>query len=590
MKRIETASTVPRILCLALGVLFVLGLLQVGIRLKKVQIDDVADYNYASARQSVRRVQVSGSRGRILDRHGSVLADNRLALSIVCHPSAFQKRTWAGTVNAISQAVDRVAAKISKPSSLTSKAIRRHINQSLALSLTVWSDIGENELALFSENEADFPGFSVLETEERVYPQGSLAAHVLGYVGRERVSTEAGDERFNFVAREMRGRSGIELYYDSFLRGVPGEKRLLVDARGFAIREWTVTDSHVGPDLVLSLDSALQREVERQLTGVRGACAVLDPRTGEVLALASAPGFNPNDFVPSLSHDLYARLIEDKEHPLLNRAAGGAYTPGSIFKPITALAALSVGYPEKEPYVCTGVFSLGALKLHCSRRWGHGTIDMRHAIMKSCNPFFCNLAMECGTNALIRTAHEFGLGRKTGIDLGVDMAGAVPDAAWKQRMYGEKWYPGDVAQMAIGQGMLLVSPLQMARVAGAIGTGFLVTPHLKRDTPSERRALNIPAKQMAIIRDGMRLVVAGDGESRGTGWKGGEDVAVAVAGKTGTAEVGRGANRRKNTWFMAYAPADAPRVALALVVENGESGGMTAAPRAGAILRSIFND
>lgn len=589
MNGTEIGNPVPRAFCVVAAAVFLIGLLQLGVRLKEVQVDAAADYSYASTRQSVRRVQVGGSRGRILDRRGRILADNRLSLSIVCQPSAFQKRSWEGTVAAISQAVERVAAAIGKPSPLTGGSIRRHVGRSLALPLSVWRDIGEDELARFSEQASSFPGFSVRETEERIYPQRSLASHVLGYVGRDRGTVEAGDERFNFVDSEMRGRSGVELYYDGFLQGVPGERKLLVDARGFAIREWTVTEPKSGPDLVLSLDMTIQRSVEMQLRGVCGACAVIDPRTGEVLALASAPGFDPNEFVPTLSPELYARLAEDPNKPLLNRASGGAYAPGSIFKPITALAGLSVGYPETEPYFCTGVYPMGTFRLHCTRRWGHGSLDLRQALMKSCNPFFCNLALDCGSNALIRTARAFRLGEKTGLDFGVDMAGTVPDAEWKERMYGERWFPGDLAQMAIGQGMLLVSPLQMARVAGAIGTGFLVTPHLKRDLPVERCPLAIPARHLTVVREGMRMVVAGDGTTNGTGARGGEDVSVAVSGKTGTAEVGRGSSRRKNTWFIAYAPSEAPRVAVALVVENGVTGGSTAAPRVGAILRTIFN-
>ena len=215
---------------------------------------------------------------------------------------------------------------------------------------------------------------------------------------------------------------------------------------------------------------------------------------------------------------------------------------------------------------------------------------MRHALMKSCNPYFCNLGIDIGTNALVRTAHSFGLGAKTGIDFGVDMTGVVPDAAWKMRMYHERWYVADLVQMSIGQGMLLVSPLQMARVAGALGTGALVTPRLKADLPVSLRELPVPGKDLEIVREGMRMVVYGDGESRGTGWRAGEGVPVTVCGKTGTAEVGMGENRRKNVWFIAFAPAENPTVSLAIVVENGESGGGTAAPKAGAILRAAFTE
>ena len=191
---------------------------------------------------------------------------------------------------------------------------------------------------------------------------------------------------------------------------------------------------------------------------------------------------------------------------------------------------------------------------------------------------------------LFRTAAAFGLGQRTGIDFGVDAAGVVPDGDWKLRTYGERWYPGDLAQMSIGQGMLLATPLQMARATGAIATGSLVTPHLKIDVPVERVRLPFDDAKLAVLREGMRLVVSGDGGSRGTGWRAGEGVAVPVAGKTGTAEIGVGERRRKNVWFVAYAPADNPTVAIAMVIENGDSGGATAAPKVGSVLKTVFGE
>ena len=575
--------------CALAATAFAVGLLHLGARLWEIQVHGAAGYGLASDRQSVRRVRTAGLRGRILDRGGRLLADNRVAVSIVCHPAWFQKRTWSATVAEIDRAIRVIAARIGRPSPLTEAAIRRHVNQSPSLPLFVWRDIDADALAVFSENQRAFSGFSVVETDERVYPFGPLAAHLLGYVGRDQTASNAGDEKFSYAMREMCGRAGLEAYYDGFLRGVPGEKRMLVDARGFAIREWTVVESQKGPDLMLSLDAGIQQVVERELSGVCGACVVMNPQSGEVLALASAPSFDPNRFVPSLGVDLYSRLTNDPDKPLLNRAAGGAYAPGSTFKPITALAGLTLGYPEDERYLCEGKYACGQMCLHCASRWGHGELDLRHALMKSCNPFFCNLGAEAGTNALISAARSFGLGAKTGIDFGVDMAGVVPDAAWKQKMYHERWYFGDLLQMSIGQGMLLASPLQMARVAGALGTGWLVTPRLKRGMSIERRRLPFSEENLRIVREGMRLVVAGDGESRGSGWKAGEGVAVAVSGKTGTAEVGQGERRRKNTWFIGYAPSETPQVAFAMVVENGVSGGGTTAPKVGAVLKKIFN-
>ena len=574
-----------RVSVLLLAVVFVVGLLHLGVRLYEIQVEAAADYNYASARQSVRRVRTGGMRGRILDRCGTVLADNRTAVSLVCHPAVFQRKTWEATAAEMCAAIDTLAKTIGRPAPLTAGKIRRHVDRLLPLPLEVWGDLDAVELARFCEHECEFPGFSVQESVERVYPQGVLAAHAIGWVGTTVMDVEAGDERFYFITPELHGKGGVEYQYDSFLGGVPGERKVLVDARGFAIREWTVVEPQKGPDLKLTLDVRLQRVVERQLEGRRGACVVLDPRNGDILAFASAPTYDPNTV---RREDVYGALAADLQKPLLNRASGGSYAPGSVFKPITALAGLSVGYPEEKDYDCTGVFELGNMRLHCARRWGHGKLDLRHALMASCNPFFCNLGLEAGTNALRTVAQAFGLGRRTGIDLGVDAAGIVPDAEWKMRTYHEKWFMGDLAQMSIGQGMLLVSPLQMALVAGAIGTGRRVTPHLKAGLPVNRASLPFPTAHLDVVREGMRLVVTGEGDVRGTGWRCGEGLAVAVSGKTGTAEVGRGATRRKNTWFIAYAPSESPTVALAVVIESGESGGSTAAPCANAILRHVF--
>ena len=583
MKRDE--SIVSDLSCWVTAAVFVLGLSILALKLKEVQVEDVAGYSYANALQSVRRVQTAGVRGHILDRRGRPLAVNRKAVSIVCDAVAFQERTWEATVRSIETAISLMARALGVGETVPEKTIRRHVNQSLAMPLTVWRDVDHRLLAAFCERESEFPGFSCRETEERLYPRGRLASHVIGYVGRDRGDANSGDEKFSFYYPEMRGRSGLEIYYDSFLRGVSGERKILVDARGFAIREWDVVPAQRGPDLQIAIDADLQAAVEGELRGCRGACVVLDPRNGDVLAMASAPDFDLNAFVPSLSREMYDRYADDPAKPLLNRAAGGAYAPGSTFKPVTAFAGLAAGIPDSRTYDCSGVFVCGTMHLHCARRWGHGPLDMRNALKESCNAYFCDLGTAVGTNGLVAAARAFGLGAKTGVDFGVDAPGVVPDAEWKRRVYNEPWYPGDLPQMSIGQGMLLASPLQMARIAAAIGTGYLVTPRLKLGLPSERVPLPFSAQQLQAVRDGMRMVVDG-----GTGRRGGERVAVAVSGKTGTAEIGVGERRRKNTWFIAYAPSEMPTVAVAMVIENGESGGGTTAPKVRNVLAHIFGE
>ncbi len=567
---------------LATGALYVAGLVVLAFRLAQVQLKDSAKYMEDGSRQSVRRVQTAGPRGRIIAKDGTILANNRASVSVVVNPESFQRRSWSATVAAISNAVAEVSFAMGLPVSLSASAIERHVRQQLARPLVVWRDIDEESIARFAEREREFPGFECMETEERVYPEGRLAAHVIGYVGRGETES-AGTERFNFRDKEMKGRAGLEAFYDGYLRGSPGEMQVTVDARGFAVGEETVVEARRGPDLVLSIDPKIQRAVERQLRGEYAACAVIDPRDGSVLALASAPSYDLNLFVPTLSRDMFDRYVGN--HRCRNRACFETYAPGSTFKPITALAGLAAGTSSLRAYECTGVYELPGMRLHCARRWGHGPIDMRHALKESCNTYFCYLAMNIGTNALFSAARAFGLGERTGLDFPQDSAGIVPSEEYKRRNYGVSLFPGDLAQAAIGQGQLLVTPLQMARVAGAIGTGYLVRPHLRADAQSERTPLPFSKGALAVVREGMRMVVDG-----GTGRLGGEGVAVEVAGKTGTAEVGRGATRRKNTWFIAYAPASDPTVAVAMVIENGASGGGTTAPRVAEVLKTIFGE
>ncbi len=583
--------------CWATAAGFILGLLALVVRLKAVQIDAVADSMGAAEKQSVRLVQTDGVRGRILDRHGVVLAGNRPSVSIALNAAQFKMRTQHATATNILAAIERVATNLNLTVSQTEETIKRHLQRNLARPLIVWRDIDDLTLARFSEHQIDCPGFICLESEERVYPKGPLAAHLLGYVGRDRTQGTAGDAVFQYHDLEMRGRAGIEHYYDGFLRGMPGEVKVRVDARGFVHDEVVAVKSRRGPDLRLALDANIQAVVEEQIKGEKGACVVMDPRTGDVLAFASAPGYDPNDLVPVFPKAVYDRLTKDPDKPLLNRASGGSYAPGSTFKPITALAALANGVSPTAPYECFGYYMCGKMKIRCVRTWGHGEMNVRSALRDSCNSYFCHFGMTTGTNNVFAAARAFGLGAKTGIDFGVDVAGLVPDATWKMDHYHERWYPGDLAQMSIGQGMLLASPLQMARVVGALATGYLVKPHLKQGLPVERTWVPYKSAQMRAVREGMRAVV-----TSGTGRRAGEGGNAWVIGKTGTAELGRGATRRKNTWFIGYAETCArdaegeiirrtdpeTAVAIAMIIENGESGGGTTAPKAGAVLRHIF--
>jgi len=592
---------------LFLGAAFTLGMAVLAVELWRLQVVDVADFKENQRRQNTRTILIPGMRGRILDRSGRVLADSRPSRVVVCRLESFAGKGGVSNIACgVEAAIDRLSSvlRLPRPPSLTRERIVRHLRESGVLPLDTWRDLDDVTLARFAEHAEEFPGFDEIVRAERIYPFGSLAAHILGYVGHDRPEHDAA---IHFWEPELKGRAGLEARYDGYLAGATGEKRVVVDSRGFkpqilrdATGEAQMSPPADGLDLRLTLDAPLQHALERQLKGVCGAGVVLDPRTGAVLAIASSPTFNPNDFIPVLTSEKYRALADDPSHPLLNRAISGTYAPGSTFKPITAIAALDVGADPEAEYDCRGVFTLGAFRLHCWDRYGHGAISLDRALKESCNTYFCNLGRLVGTNAMVRTAREFGIGAKTGIDLGGEAPGVLPDAEWKLSHGGDPWYPGDTCQMAIGQGMLLVTPLQMAVACAALANGGCVyQPYLReRDfgmpPPAPLRRIHCAAGDFERVRRGM-LAVAREGTGKRVLFRYGEGrerhrLGATCAAKTGTAEVGTGETKRKNAWVIAFAPYEQPTIALAIIVERGESGGLTAAPKAHEVLASRFGE
>ena len=587
-----------------LGCLFLFAFFVLGVSLYRLQTVKAGEFAEVETTQTTRRIGVPAQRGRILDRSGRVLADCRPSRCIVCNLEELQQRgSWSNTVNAVDAAVDALASALELPRTLTREQVVRHVARASALPLTVWRDLDERTFARFAERADGFPGFEMVVRAERRYPYGTLAAHVIGYTGRGRpggdeplAALEVGATEAHFFEElEMKGRKGVEGFYNRYLAGFPGQRFMLVDARGFRPRKSAgkeLADAAAddvapanGLDLELTLDIDIQAELERQLADVTGAGVVLDPRDGAVLAMASAPTFDPNDCIPHLTPALYASLTNAPAKRGQNRAISESYAPGSTFKPITALAALATGWLPDDEYDCLGVYQLGEWKLRCWDYFGHGPLNLRRALEQSCNTFFCNIGSAIGTNALIEAARDFGLGSCTGIDIGGETPGVVPDETWKRTYYNEPWYPGDTCQMAIGQGMLLVTPLQMAVVAAALANGgTVVKPYLhKRSDAEGGRRVPFSDDSIELVRLGMLDVVR-----QGTGQKIANGLAVTCAGKTGTAEIGKGNMRRKNTWVIAFAPFEKPTVAIAMVVERGESGGKTVAPRVNAVFSKIF--
>ena len=595
-----------RLLFLWLGMMGLFGAL--GMRLWKLQVAQGMEFQRKLAKQSLRSVRLPGIRGRILDRNGERLADNRPSYCVSLYLE--ELRRPGGVQATIDSAMDmlyRIAEAMDRPLQMGPQDVRLHLNRRTPLPLVAWRDLDETAVARFAERASEFPGADLTVEPVRVYPQGGSACHLLGYVGRAEIATNAASadgeapEKFHYYLPEMAGKSGVEKRLDGVLRANEGGKlEIQVDVAGFKFDEVSSRAPGKGDDVVLAVDARIQRAAEEVLEGERGAAVVVDPRNGDVLALASSPGYDPNDFVPAIPAAVWKRLLDDPARPLVNRAAGGEYAPGSTFKPITLLAALHAGKITPETrFSCPGYFTLGSARFRCWQHWGHGSIDLQAAIRYSCNVYLFHSALAAGPEAVQATARSVGFGRPTGISLDFERPGLVPDNAWKRAERRDGWRDGDTCNMAIGQGALLATPLQMGMYAATLANGgTLWRPRLVQRIVSSAGATSAVAaaradggpawepRHVRVVRDGMRDAV---NQTDGSG-KRAKMAEVVVAAKTGTAEYGAKGSGRKMTWMIAFAPFEDPRYAVALLVEDGVSGGTTAAPRVKQLLSRVFRE
>ncbi len=576
----------------------ILGALVLAGKLWTLQVARGREYVGDLDRQSVRRVRIPAIRGLIFDRHGRSLAENRPSFSLALNLEELRPSRRGQTLySRVNHALDDLSARLGRERQISTNDITQHIKRRLPIPLIAWRDLDEQSVARWAEWASDLRGVELIPEPVRVYPGSNTACHVLGYVGRSDPAPDD-SEPFHYYLPGLVGRTGLERRYDDLLRGEAGGQLVRVDAAGFRHHLIGGRAPKPGRDLQLTLDLRIQQLAEQALGDVAGAAVVLDPRDGAILAMASNPGFDPNAFVPSIPGELWSALRSDPLTPLMNRATQGAYAPGSIFKPVTALAALQAGdLTPAQTWNCSGVFQLGRRPIRCWDRAGHGTVNLQQAIKYSCNVYFFHAALACGHGPVAAAARRLGLGRRSGVDLDVESSGLVPDDAWKRAALKEGWRDGDTCNLAIGQGALSVTPLQMAVVAAALANGGrLVHPHVVRGTREHAATLFEPVPlpppqdlqwnpaHLRVIRDGMRdVVMAPDGTGRKAQIPG-----VTVAGKTGTAEYGRKEEGRKRGWMIAFAPYEAPVYAIAMVVEEADSGGRTVAPRLQSLLGGLF--
>jgi penicillin-binding protein 2 len=456
------------------------------------------------------------------------------------------------------------------------------------------------------ENRLWLPGLEIEMKPIREYPSGLLAAHLLGHLG-EISEQEMSDDRYReYNLGDYIGKSGIERFWERELHGVNGGRQIEVDARGRFLRTLAESRPEAGNSVILTIDKKIQKVAEQSFGDRAGAAVVMDVGSGEILAFVSNPSFDPALFTGRMPPEKWQSYLADKRHPLENKALKGQYPPGSTFKIITAMAALDEGIIDaNSTVVCKGSYTVGKTVFKCWNKHGHGSVNLKKAIRESCDVYFYHLAERLGVDRIARTAREFGLGEAMGIGLENEKNGLIPTAAWKEKKYGKKWFHGETLPVAIGQGFVLMTPIQLASMISTLANdGTVYRPHLvkrvvnpdgrviKEFAPEVLKKVASKPSNFRLVKEGLLAVV---NESGGTGGAA-RLYEVKVAGKTGTSQVvklrdGRGSvpyEYRDHALFVAFAPYEKPEVAVAVVIEHGEHGGAAAAPVAGQILRAYF--
>jgi penicillin-binding protein 2 len=563
------------------------------------------DYYHTLAENNrISIVPIIPNRGLILDRNGAVIAHNYAAYTLEITPS--KVGDLESLINELATVVE-VAPK-------DRKRFRKLLEEGHDFaSLPIRTRLNDVEVARFAANKFRFPGVDIQARLFRHYPNGEVGSHVIGYIGR---LTQSDLDRLeddglaaNYTGSDFIGKVGLEGRYEINLHGTTGFEEVETDANGRAVRTLRSTLPVSGNNLLLSLDARLQEVAERVFGDHRGALAAIEPSTGGVLALVSKPGFDPNQFVDGIDPQNWEALNSSIDHPLNNRALQGMYPPGSTFKPFMALAALELG--KRNPHHAIydpGYFILGGASGHPYHDWkkgGHGMVDLHKAIVVSCDTYFYGVAQDLGIDNIHEFIGQFGFGKRTGIDIDGEVGGLLPSQDWKMRRFQQKWFAGDTISVGIGQGYNLATPVQLAQAVSIIANnGAIFRPHIVRHIQDGQTnkltsievepvgTIPLHPENLKLVRDAMVDVT----RPGGTAAVAGAGAAYRFAGKTGTAQVvalkqnekydeRRVQERhRDHALFIAYAPADAPTIALAVLVENGGHGASTAAPLARAVL------
>jgi len=561
-----------------INLIIYLGFVALFLGLGHVQVMQFSHYRVLSDENRIRLVPLIAQRGSIYDRNGIKLAGNRLSFNLSIIPSE---------VNNLDKTID----ELSRFTGIASKVLKSGLTgkENSVLPVALARDLEREKAFIIEEKKYNLPGVLVEAVPMRTYYYPKAASHLTGYLSEIDEESLERLKGYGYQLRDKIGRTGVEKYYDVYLRGKSGGRQLEVTNRGEIVREITQQDSVPGEDIHLSIDIELQSFLYELLNDAPGAVCVMNPVNGEVWALVSSPGFDPNIFTNPRRRSEIKNIFNDPDLPLLNRAISGEYPPGSTFKLVTAAAGLDGGVVNKnEEFQCNGSFELGRGSFNCWRLSGHGPMDLLHAIKYSCNVYFFNTSRKIGIDCLSPWAKKFGFGRLSNIDLPGELSGFVPSRKWKKRDRKEIWYEGDTLNFSIGQGYLLATPLQVVRLISSFANnGYLVDPYVLSKIADYKvgefgfEAVGMKESTRKTIRDGIHQVVQGQ---HATG-QNARVKGIESAGKTGTAQAPPG---RSHAWYMGMVPYEDSKFSFVIFLEHGGQGGGQPAIIASKLIRYLM--
>jgi penicillin-binding protein 2 len=571
-----------------LRLIFVVLICLVAVRFWFVQAVRGEYYRELAENNRMRTEVLEAPRGLIHERNGNLLVENVPAYNLIID------RTRSKDVD---RSLEFVAKTLGRSVAELQEVLDKQGRKAFFRPVLVAENLSLSQVARISATALEHPEFEIEVGHLRLYRYGPMTAHLLGYLG-EVTEKELARPESSYRGGDLVGRKGIEQAFNSELRGQDGERIVIVDSRGRPKEDYRYEPSAPGNRLDLALDLDLQQEAARYFEGKTGAVVALDPQTGEIRALLSAPAYNPNLFSRRLDREAWRQLIEAPEHPLQDRALQSTYSPGSVFKIVMAVAGLTDGLVTAESKVyCPGQTRIYNRRFRCWKRGGHGWMKLRDAIKESCDVYFYHLGKDLGISRIAHYARLFGFGRPTGIEIEGEKAGLVPDPQWSLDSRGTPWYPGETISVSIGQGPVLVTPLQMSSMMASVANGgYRAIPRVaKLGTRPDFEPIGVTPGALAAVKDALQAVVM----EKGTGARANVP-GIEVAGKTGTVQVVRQATwiksedlpyeQRDHAWFASFATAGDRQLVVVVFVEHGGKGSVAAAPLAKRLYEIYFRD